>query len=53
VKVRRAVLVRELTVAVRRRRGRPCRVVIENARPRDRRFARALAELVGAWFDRD
>jgi hypothetical protein len=49
---RRATVLNEFLLTVRRpRRGR-CGVEIDNAKPRDRRFFRALAELVGAWFDR-
>lgn len=50
---KKALVLNELLLTVRRpRRGGRCGVEIDNAKPRDRRFFRALAELVGAWFDR-
>ena len=49
----RPIILNELLLTIcRPKGGRRCSVEVSNAEPRDRRFIRALAELVAAWFDR-
>ncbi len=46
------VLLEELVLSVRRRRGRRCSVDVSNASPCDRAFMTALAGVVAVWFNR-